>query len=207
MGHDIEASRPVYDGAIITVRVDSVAMPDGGTVDREVVEHADSVAVVALDDQGRVLLMRQYRHPLGRELIEIPAGLCDVPDEPPADTARRELREEAGLTAQRWTRLAEVHTSPGILTELATLYLAEGITEADREPDGAEEADIELEWVGLGEALQRERDDRGVGEHDPDGDREQHDRGTSHRSILTGRGGAVDRRARPCCRSLRVTAD
>jgi 8-oxo-dGTP pyrophosphatase MutT (NUDIX family) len=158
MGHDIKASHQVYDGAIITVRVDSVAMPDGKTVDREVVAHADSVAVVALDEHNRVLLMRQYRHPLGRELTEIPAGLCDVPDEPPGETARRELREEAGLTAERWTRLVEVHTSPGILTELATLYLAEGISGTDGAPDGAEEDDIELEWVGLAEALQRVRD-------------------------------------------------
>jgi 8-oxo-dGDP phosphatase len=94
---------------VIKVRVDTVALPDGSRVEREVVDHAGSVAIVAIDDRRRVLLIRQYRHPAGQHLWEVPAGPRDEPGEQPLDTARRELAEETGLGRQsgiRWSTCA-----------------------------------------------------------------------------------------------------
>jgi 8-oxo-dGTP pyrophosphatase MutT (NUDIX family) len=100
MGYEVVRSRPEYDGALVKVRVDTVVQPDGSQAEREVVEHVGSVAIVAIDDQQRVLLIRQYRHPAGQYLWELPAGLCDKPGEPPLGTAQRELAEEAQLRAR-----------------------------------------------------------------------------------------------------------
>ena len=102
-GYDyrVVASEPVYDGRIISLRRDTVAMPGGGDSVREVVTHPGAVAVVALDDDGRVVLLRQYRHPVGGYLWELPAGLRDADGEPPLETAKRELAEEVLLAAER----------------------------------------------------------------------------------------------------------
>jgi len=110
---DTVASTEIYRGHVIALRADEVAMPDGRVARREVVEHYGAVAVVALDDQDRVVLIHQYRHPLGRRLWELPAGLLDEPDESPAAAAARELTEEAGVTAARWEVLVDVAASPG----------------------------------------------------------------------------------------------
>ncbi len=90
MVYEVVRSRLGYDGALVRVRVDTVVQPDGSRAEREVVEHVGSVAVVAVDDRQRVLLTRQYRHPAGQYLWELPAGLCDKPGEPPLDAAQRE---------------------------------------------------------------------------------------------------------------------
>src|SRR5882757_8850510 len=102
--HDFETvdSETLYVGKIFALRADEVRMPGGTTARREVVEHYGAVAIVALDDERNVVLVHQYRHPIGRRLWELPAGLLDMGDEPPHDTAARELEEEAGLAAEQW---------------------------------------------------------------------------------------------------------
>jgi ADP-ribose pyrophosphatase len=145
-------------GAFVVLRTDQVRMPDGDVVPRDVVEHPGAVAVVALDDAGRVLLIRQYRHPAGHFLWEIPAGLRDVPGEPPHRTGERELCEETGYAARTWHVLTGCFTSPGISTERVTVYLARDLAEvpdAERGPPlRHEEADLKLAWVPLEQAVQ-----------------------------------------------------
>jgi ADP-ribose pyrophosphatase len=123
-----------------------------------VVHHPGAVAVVALDDDDRVLLLRQYRHPVGRHLWELPAGLRDEDGEPPLETAKRELAEEALLAAGRWSLLVTLNSSPGFSDELVQIYLAEDLSPADR-PEGFlvehEEADMTIERVPLADAVQR----------------------------------------------------
>jgi ADP-ribose pyrophosphatase len=152
------ASESVYEGRIISLRRDTVAMPGGGDSVREIVTHPGAAAVVAVDDEDRVVLVRQYRHPVGRHLWELPAGLRDEDGEPPLNTARRELAEEALLSAGRWSLLATVHNSPGFSDELVLVYLAEELSEVAR-PDGFvvehEEADMTVERMPLDEAVQR----------------------------------------------------
>ena len=151
-------SEPVFEGHVISLRRDTVAMPGGGDSVREVVRHPGAVAVVALDDEDRVVLVRQYRHPVGEALWELPAGLRDADGEPPLQTAKRELAEEALLSAERWSLLATSYSSPGFCDEQVLIYLAEQITAADR-PEGFvvehEELDMTVERVPLGDAVQR----------------------------------------------------
>jgi ADP-ribose pyrophosphatase len=151
-------SEKVYEGRIIALRRDTVAMPGGGSSVREVVHHPGAVAVVALDEQDRVVLLRQYRHPVGRHLWELPAGLRDADGEPPLETAKRELAEEAQLAAVSWSLLVTVNNSPGFSDELVQIYLAEDLSPADR-PEGFlvehEEADMTLDRVPLADAVQR----------------------------------------------------
>jgi 8-oxo-dGDP phosphatase len=159
-----EAQRwPVTDssvlatGKIVTLRTDTVRMPDGALASRDVVEHPGAVAVVALDDDGRVLMIRQYRHPAGALLWEIPAGLRDVAGEPLAETASRELLEEAGCRAEDWRILADYFSSPGISTERIRIFLARKLTlvpESERRyvPEH-EEAYLTVAWLPLEEAV------------------------------------------------------
>lgn len=158
MAHDYEvkSSELVYTGAIIKVRRDVVAMPGGKDAGRDVVVHPGAVGVVALDDQGRVLLLHQYRHPVGEKLWELPAGLLDVEDEPASAAARREFAEEAGLGADEWHTLADTYTSPGMTDEAIRIFLARRISELpDKYQRVDEEADLELEWVPLEDAVSR----------------------------------------------------
>ncbi|NLT58278.1 MAG: NUDIX hydrolase [Clostridiales bacterium] len=118
---------PIYDGRIIQVHCDQVELPGGNLARREVVEHLGGVGVVALDEQDRVLLVRQYRYPFSRELIEIPAGSL-TRGEDPADCGRRELLEETGATAGRFTPLGSFLPSPAVSSQVLYLYLAEQLT-------------------------------------------------------------------------------
>ena len=156
--YELVSSELVYEGSVITLARDTVAMPGGGTGVREVVRHPGAVAVVALDDDDRVLLLRQYRHPVRSYLWELPAGLRDAHGEAPLQTAQRELAEEAGLAAQRWSLLASTYSTPGFCDEKVLIYLAEGLSDADR-PEGFtaenEELDMTLERVPLADAVQR----------------------------------------------------
>src|SRR5579875_2594959 len=106
-------------------------MPGGKTVTREVVEHYGAVAVVALDDEGNIPLVYQYRHPFGRRLWELPAGLLDVDGESPHLTAARELREEAGLQAETWHVLVDLDSTPGFSDESVRVYLATGLAQVE----------------------------------------------------------------------------
>jgi hypothetical protein len=136
MGYEVVRSRLEYDGALVRVRVDTVVQPDGFWAEREVVEHVASVAIVAIDDQQRVLLIRQYRHPAGHYLRELPAGLCDKPGEPPLGAAQRELAEEAQLRAAAWRTLADLRPSPGISTEVCRDTRQSSCTPRSRRPPG-----------------------------------------------------------------------
>jgi ADP-ribose pyrophosphatase len=155
--YELVASEEIYRGRIITLRKDTVKMPGGGESVREVVHHPGAVGVVAIDDQDRVVMLRQYRHPVGEHLWELPAGLRDVDGEPPVETARRELAEEVQLAAERWSLLTTQYPTPGFCDELVLLYLAEGLSEADL-PEGFEaeheELDMTVERVPLADAVQ-----------------------------------------------------
>ncbi|WP_193048535.1 NUDIX domain-containing protein [Mycolicibacterium baixiangningiae] len=153
--HDFETvdSDTVYVGNILALRADEVRMPGGATARREVVEHYGAVAIAALDDDGNIALVYQYRHPLGRRLWELPAGLLDMGGEPPHLTAARELQEEAGLSAAQWRVLVDVVSSPGFSDESVRVFLATGITEIDRPEAHDEEADLIVKRVPLSEAV------------------------------------------------------
>jgi ADP-ribose pyrophosphatase len=153
----VVSSAELARGRLVAVRTDKVRMPDDELAERDVVIHPGAVAVLALDDARRVLLIRQYRHPVGRLLWEIPAGLRDVSGEPPWATARRELLEEAGYRARDWRVLADYYTSPGFSTERLRVFLArdlEFVPESERDfvPEG-EETQLVPAWLPLDEAV------------------------------------------------------
>jgi ADP-ribose pyrophosphatase len=126
----------VYDGSLVDVVVER-----WGEHEREIVEHPGSVAIVAVDGHGRVVLVRQLREPARRELLELPAGGLE-PDEDPAATARRELREETGFHGGRWRELAAFWTTPGFCREYMHLFLAEGVEDGDPEPAADERVEV-----------------------------------------------------------------
>jgi 8-oxo-dGDP phosphatase len=139
------------------MRQDAVRMPDGQTANREYIEHPGAVAVVALDERDRVLLIRQYRHPVGWKLWELPAGLRDVDGEALLLTGQRELAEETGYRAGDWRVLLDVFTSPGSSTERLRIYLARGLTQIPPAQRSFvrehEEAELELGWLTLDAAV------------------------------------------------------
>jgi ADP-ribose pyrophosphatase len=149
------ASELIHRGRYLEFRVDTVERADGRRARRDIAVHPGAVAIVAVDPEGRVLLVRQYRHPAGRVLLEIPAGTLDRdPDsgvtEDPDVAARRELEEETGYRAQRWERLTDFWTAPGFATERMFLYLATDLVPAgpDRlDPDEDEALElVRLPW-------------------------------------------------------------
>lgn len=133
-------SREVYRGRILRVREDTVRLPNGKTAEREVAEHPGGVGILALDG-GDVLLVRQYRYAFSRVLTEIPAGKRE-PGEEPFVTAQRELREEIGATAGKWTELGALIASPGCYGEVLYLYMAQELTFGDTHPDEDEFLDV-----------------------------------------------------------------
>jgi ADP-ribose pyrophosphatase len=155
----VTSSEELLRGKLVTVRADKVRTPDNQLAEREVVLHPGAVAVLALDDADRVLVIRQYRHPVGHLLWEIPAGLRDVAGEDLWVTAQRELVEEAGYRARDWRVLADYYSSPGFSTERIRIYLArdlEQVPEAERDfvPE-AEEAHLLTGWLPLAEGIRK----------------------------------------------------
>ena len=151
----VRSSELAYHGMVWDVRRDEVDLGDGQTVTREVVVHTGAVGVLVLDEQDRVLLLRQYRHPVRSYLWEPPAGLLDVDGEDPLIAARRELAEEADLTADEWHVLVDYFNSPGGTTEAFRCYLARGVHEVpepDRHDREHEERAMVPVWVDLDEA-------------------------------------------------------
>ncbi|MBW3601830.1 MAG: NUDIX hydrolase [Actinobacteria bacterium] len=157
--YHVESSETVYDGVLSRARMDRVRMPDGHTRAREVMEHVPAVAVVAVD-QGCVVLVRQYRHPLREWLLEVPAGLLDIEGEAPDDAARRELIEEVGLEPGRLDELVTFANSAGWTDERTTVYLATDLRPASPPDDfsaDAEEAGMQVVRMRLDEAVARAR--------------------------------------------------
>lgn len=138
-----KSSRDIFQGKIIKVRVDTVELPNGKESTRECVEHPGAVAVIARDDQDRICMVRQYRYPVGDMLWEIPAGKLS-PGEDPLECARRELMEEAGITAGSWEKLYSYYTTPGFSDEILHLYLATGLTRGENQPDEDEFLDVKM---------------------------------------------------------------
>jgi len=144
----LRSTRP-WTGRRVSVRVDEVERADGHRTTREVVEHPGAVAILAWDGE-RLATVRQWRHATGQALLEIPAGTLE-PEEPPQETARRELAEEAGLAAATWVAGPRFYTAPGFCTELMHLYLATGLSETAA--GGDEDEQLEPSWLTLSEAL------------------------------------------------------
>ena len=149
---DTVSSETLYVGKIFALRSDEVRMPHGNVAKREVIEHYGAVAVVAMDDDGNIVMVYQYRHPVGRRLWELPAGLLDLSGEPPHISAARELKEEAGLEAAEWRVLVDMVTAPGFSDESVRIYLATGITDVGRPDAHDEEADLQVKWFSLEQA-------------------------------------------------------
>jgi len=144
----------IYEGRVIKVSVDHVKLPNGVQVPLEIVRHPGGAAVVAIDDRERVCVLRQFRHAAGGYIHELPAGKLE-PDEPPETTARRELVEEAAVSASQWSSLGVFFSSPGVFTEVIHLYLATGLTPAEASPEADEL--FQVEWWPLELAVERAR--------------------------------------------------
>ena len=142
----------IYEGRVIKVSLDTVELPNGLRVPLEIVRHPGGAAVVALDAQERVCVLRQYRHAAGGYIYELPAGKLE-PDEPPEVTIRRELVEEAGMQARHWQSLGAYFSSPGVFTEVIHLYLATGLEPVVARPEVDEV--FEIVWWPLEQAMER----------------------------------------------------
>jgi len=140
-----------FRGRVITLTVDDVTLPNGHRASLEIIHHPGGAAIVALDDERRVCLLRQHRHAVGGYLWELPAGKLE-PNEPPLTTAQRELVEEAGREADKWESLGVCTPSPGVLRETVHLYLATGLRATQSAPESAEV--FEVHWVPIAEAHQ-----------------------------------------------------
>ncbi|HXQ63811.1 MAG TPA: NUDIX hydrolase [Steroidobacteraceae bacterium] len=144
-------SRRIYTGRVVTLDLAEVRLPNGQVAELEIVGHPGGAAVVAVNARNEVCLLRHYRHVAGGWLWEVPAGKLD--GKPPSETARSELREEAGLAAARWETLGRVVSSPGVFTEVVHLYLARDLTAVPAAPEFDEV--FEIAWVPLAAAVGR----------------------------------------------------
>ncbi len=142
----------VYESRLLRVARGTFRAPDGSTFERDVVHHPGWVAVVPVTDDGHVVCVRQYRAAVGRWLLELPAGILDVDDEPPAVAARRELAEEAGLAAEEMELVATIHNSPGFADERGLVFLATSLSDVPLDPQGVEEDHMEIVRVPLADA-------------------------------------------------------
>ncbi|MGW6468557.1 NUDIX domain-containing protein [Streptomyces rubiginosohelvolus] len=151
----VTATVTPFTGNKTSVRTDQVVMPDGSVHGRDYQVHPGSVAVLAIDDEDRVIVLRQYRHPVRHRLWEIPAGLLDIPGENPLHAAQRELYEEAHVKAENWRVLTDVYTTPGGCDEAVRIFLARDLSEAEGERYAVaeEEADMEQARVPLDELV------------------------------------------------------
>jgi len=159
-GFNLVGEEPVYDGHVMRVVVRTFTGPDGDTFSRDVVRHPGAVAVVPLHDDGTVTLVRQYRAALDALLLEIPAGIRDVEDEPAAETARRELAEEVGLAADHVEHLLSFHNAPGMSDEVVDVYVATGLSEVEADAQGVEEESMSIERYHLDDLAEMIADGR-----------------------------------------------
>lgn len=150
---------PIYDGKIVKLQVDDVTLPNGNVAKREIIKHPGAVAVIAVTDEGKLVLVEQYRKALERSIIEIPAGKLE-PGEEPIVTARRELEEETGYGAQSLTYLQAFATSPGFADEIIHLFVAKDLYKIENKAELDEDEFVELLEVSLEEAGQMVADER-----------------------------------------------
>ncbi|MEL6543849.1 MAG: NUDIX hydrolase [Myxococcota bacterium] len=144
-------SKRAFSGRMLKMDVDTVRLPNGVELDLEIVRHPGAAAVVPVDENGEVILVRQYRYVVDGWLLEIPAGKLDAPDEDPKRCAERELLEETGFRAERWTALGAIYVSPGFTDERISLYLAEGLTAGEQQLEADEVLDVQR--VALEDAI------------------------------------------------------
>ncbi len=137
MSEETLSSRLIYEGRAVKLRVDTVRMPSGRETTREIVEHEDCVVIIAVDDKGNILLVEQFRKPVEKELLEVPAGGID-PGETPEDSVRREMREETGFLPQKVEKLGGFYSSPGFCTEYLHLYLATDLVHSPLQAEDSE---------------------------------------------------------------------
>lgn len=142
----------IYDGRVIKVSVDTVELPNGVRLPLEIVRHPGGAAAVALDADNRICVLRQFRHAAGGYIYELPAGKLE-PGEPPEVTVKRELAEEAAVSASHWEFLGSYFSSPGVFTEVIHLYLAKDLAPVDSAPEAGEV--FEIEWWPLALAVER----------------------------------------------------
>lgn len=150
-------TKPIFKGKIISVQVDDVLLPNGKTAKRELVKHPGAVAVIPVTRDGKIVFVKQYRKPLERSLIEIPAGKIEI-NEAPEVTAVRELEEETGYTTDNLTYITSFYTSPGFADELIHLYFTDQLEELTEEVPLDEDEFVELMPLTLDEALQYEKE-------------------------------------------------
>ncbi|HEY4226048.1 MAG TPA: NUDIX hydrolase [Pseudolysinimonas sp.] len=148
----VTSSERVFEGKVWDIRRDAFDFA-GHSITREYMDHPGAVAVLAIDDQDRVLLINQYRHPVGLRDWELPAGLLDVEGEPPLAAARRELAEETDLSAEHWSELITFHSSPGGSNETLRVFEARGILPTEPFARSEEEAEIVVRWVPIDEVV------------------------------------------------------
>ena len=151
---EMVSQETVYEGVIVNVRRDKARLMDGRITNREVVEHPGGVAVFAMDDQGRVALVRQYRYPMGEETLELPAGKLE-PGEDPRDSGLRELAEETGLVPGTFEDMGCLYSSPGILAERIYLYFAKNLSQGPTHPDDGEF--VETVWLPYQDLVDKAR--------------------------------------------------
>ena len=144
-------SKHVFTGRVIEVNVEHVQLPNGAIAELEIVKHPGGAAIVAIDEHNRICLLRQFRYVAGGWIWELPGGKIDS-REPPLDTARRELEEEAGMRASAWRPLGDYLTSPGVFTEVVHLFLATQLTPLPRRPE--EHEVLEVHWLPFRDVLQ-----------------------------------------------------
>ena len=144
--------RLVHQGHVVSFNIGTFEGPDGSTFDRDVVRHPGAVSVVAVDDDGQVVLVRQYRAALDEQILELPAGKLDIEGEDPMVCAKRELVEEVGIEAAEWELLAAFHHSPGFCDELGRVYLARGLRSVPDSRQGPEEQTMTIEHWRVADA-------------------------------------------------------
>ena len=142
LGEKQTSTENIFDGVILHVRRDMVALSNGNTTVREVIRHIGAVCVIPVTDSNEVIMERQYRYPLNRVILEIPAGKLDAPDEDRLSAIQRELREETGYTADEWTEIGDFHPAPAYSDEFITMYLARGLHKGERHLDDDEFLDV-----------------------------------------------------------------
>ncbi|MGP4060167.1 NUDIX hydrolase [Halobacillus sp. H74] len=149
----------IYQGKIVQLNIDSVTLPDGNTSKRELIKHPGAVAVIALTDEGKLVCVEQYRKPLEKSLVEIPAGKLEA-GEDPKTCALRELEEETGYTSDDLELVTSFYTSPGFADEIVHLYFTDKIKTMENRPDGDEDEFVELLEISLEEAEKLEKEQR-----------------------------------------------